>query len=602
MPTSRYRSAAALVVALTVTFLSAVLTPVSSADAYPRPSIGSSLTDQCPETTQLPQQAGYPVSGVFMYFGLPCETRQKFEEFKSLGGDTIATFGPALSQRDVSSDGQILDKSGAVDPKFVNCVADGLTCRERAEAVVGAERIRRTMVYGSDDIFGAEMARCTANQLDEVIMNNDQRYLRLLLPVGHEDGASCDENAEQYDLIVTVANYAEEVDKVDFALSEADRLGISVYRGLPSIPGDPQTSWLPDTRFLDTLKPFASRFLDHYENIRGQHSSLVGMYQNHEIPLKGNAAWNKSYTLYETHNELLAERMPGAKMLFSPYLSARTTSTGLTLEDVKAGMIRLASIRHGVEIVVAPQDGRGTGKGSIHFPDEIDETVLPSLQSVVGGPLTYGEAYRANTAEYFAAMESTLGELTGIELWANLEAMEPAQQDGETDCDIPNPKGRGLATKERLDQQIAMVGQHVSKIISFMWDPFFYCEVLGDPSLSDQIYERGSEPIVAGASGALNGTISGLDIVGFNLVRAQVTISYLDINGDEVTVTYTVPSQGKAWPGFGRRSVGQMEALQKIWVPFETSTVHEDNRLIKISVHNHHGSQSFGTYRTVLDD
>src|SRR5699024_2843588 len=74
---------------------------------------------------------------------------------------------------------------------------------------------------------------------------------------------------------------------------------------------------------------------------------------------------------------------------------------------------RVMASANGAHVILAPQDGRGTGKGGVYFPDEAHDVVLERLQEVVGGPLTYEEAFNGTTSHdyYTAALES--GKTTG---------------------------------------------------------------------------------------------------------------------------------------------------------------------------------------------
>src|SRR5690606_10221140 len=99
--------------------------------------------------------------------------------------------------------------------------------------------------------------------------------------------------------------------------------------------------------------------------------------------------------------------------------------------------------------IIAPQDGRGTGKGALYWPNLNGQPVDERLQPVVGDT-TYREAYLAATRDYYRAMDAARRRLAEediqVQLWANVEAFEPAATEP-----CGGQRSRGRTDKARLD-------------------------------------------------------------------------------------------------------------------------------------------------------
>src|SRR5262245_41998088 len=125
------------------------------------------------------------------------------------------------------------------------------------------------------------------------------------------------------------------------------------------------------------------------------------------------------------------------------------------MADVKTGFKRLA--RLGVD-VIAPQDGRGTGKAALYWPYEAGSKVTavdPNLATYGNvGDTTFGERFNASTRELFAAVGAARDELKAEEgiqvaLWANVEAFELF---GDDNCGLGAPIDR--TDKWRIDRAL----------------------------------------------------------------------------------------------------------------------------------------------------
>ncbi|NUR84650.1 MAG: hypothetical protein HOY71_11250 [Nonomuraea sp.] len=167
--------------------------------------------------------------------------------------------------------------------------------------------------------------------------------------------------------------------------------------------------------------------------------------------------------------------------MISPYIDARR-GRGFPPDQVGKGLAEVAATRAGLPMVVAVQDGRGTGKVGVYANPRA--RVDPRLAPVVGD-VTNGQAYYGSTSDYYAAAATAVP--AGVELWANVEAFEPTPVAGDCGRLDPLPL-RGRATKARLDSQAAAAGPYVGKVISYGWDPFMTCQpAAGRPSVADDI-------------------------------------------------------------------------------------------------------------------
>jgi hypothetical protein len=247
----------------------------------------------------------------------------------------------------------------------------------------------------------------------------------------------------------------------------------------------------------------------------------------------------------------------------SPYLDARRgVSFGASPKQVAEGFKAL--VRTGVGII-APQDSRGTGKVPLYWPDERDEPVDERLRPIVG-ETSYGAAYHGSTRDYYRAMAAARAEMVEqghqVQLWANVEAFEPA---ADTRCAAQSTRGR--TDKARLDAAVAMTGRYVSKVISYMWSDFYTC---GSPSLSEEIATDWERPIAVDAIRKGREIQDGIEIGGYRLAGARVTVSW---EGLETPKTMDSGAVGWHDPGpLPEEPVG----LETVWVPFDWTQVPAD--------------------------
>lgn len=526
-------------------------TPVAQADEP------TSTGDHCGD---LPKPGPGVITGFFTYYESdPCRAAAKLAAVRSSGGDTMITFGFRLQRRATGPAGEILNAGGTPDPRFA-CSVDGVSCTRAAEDRIGAGSLRRVLTYSGSERFGAAMLQCPNR--DRSLVSNGIRFQSILLPVGADDG--CRGAHDQYDLVLINTGAPDAADPVTTMLEAAAAHRVQLFLGLPRPDMNPAQPWLADVTYLDTVQSFTRRVLTDWRQRHTRLGSLGGLYQSVEMPLKGNAAWDDQYALYGTQHRLAHELVPRLPVLLSPYIDARPRMTS-PVEAVPVAITRMIESGHGSKIIVAPQDGRGTGKGGAFFPDEADDPVEARLEPVVGGPMTYREAYSSVSGAYFrAAVEA--GRPAGpdrFELWANVELMEPSPLAGEPACS--SGTARGLASADRVLKQVAVVGNTVTKIIGFDWDQMMECRVPGRPTLRQHLRELGVRPAPTGVL-AVDRDRPGLLLTGYRLDRSDVTVAYQDATGAVRTRTLRYDAD-RFEPELGTSYPPGVEGIFLPWLP-----------------------------------
>ncbi len=542
------------------------LTTTTTAPPSPTPT-GKQFSDEC-GTFDTTTKEPYAVTG---YFVVPtsdhCTWRRQLEAIHSVGGDTVIRIGTGLQPRSVDEDGYILDNDGKDrDRRYEKCMEDGRTCMQAAEADLKAanprNRITWTYVYRTDEAFGPGLFRCPG--MEHKIRMGKVVYYRLIAPDDGSDDPSCDyaRQGRGYHLILIQASPTDSLTEL---LDLADQFGMRVFPALPLAPRDPASPTKANPRHIGTLTTLTRRILQDYGDRFRDRASLGGVYQPFEVQLRGWADPSKVPTLqvYAEQHLIVQQVLPGKPILISPYIDARRkVGFGATPNQVKKGFEALA--RTGVGII-APQDGRGTGKGALYWPNWKNRPVDKRLRPVVGDT-TYSKGYLGATRDYYRAMAAARDKLKSedinVELWANVEAFEPA---APTPADACGHGSRGRTDKARLDAAVALAGPYVSKVISYMWSDFYTC---GSPSLSEQLADDWQRPIAIEARHQGRGIQDGLDIRGYDLQGATVTVSWYGLDTPHV-----IDSAAVGWFDPNPPSPDLPAAVQHVWVPFDWSEV-----------------------------
>ncbi|GAA4575950.1 hypothetical protein GCM10023193_75780 [Planotetraspora kaengkrachanensis] len=504
-----------------------------------------------------------------------CTWQRQFEGVHQVGGDTVIRFGFRLSSRELDAHGRILaegsPKKAKPDARYAKCEENGVACARAAEkalkALNPANRIARTYVYDTDERFGPSIFRCPS--VEHKITVGASVFYRLIVSPDGSDDASCDfSKGSGYDLILVSGG---KTDSLSELLDLGDRFGIKVFPSLPPSPRDPGDVQA-DAEHVGPLAELTRRVMrDYAERFKGR-TSLGGVYQAFELALRD---WPKpddvgTLKVYAAQNRVVREELPGVPILVSPYMDARKkVSYSPTPAQVADGFKVLA--KTGMDII-APQDGRGTGKLGLFWPNWTDRPVDPRLKPVVGDT-TYDEAYIAATRGYFAAMSVARDELgkegVKVQLWANLEAFQPTPVGRCGDQDA-----RGNIDKPRLDTQITLAGPYVSKIISWMWTGFYTC---GSPPLSRQIAQDWDRPIPIAANRQSRQPREGLQVTGYHLGEAVVSVSWAALK-EPRRMDPTEVGSYDATP-----IAGLPQGAERVWVPLDWATVPK-NAWVKVEV------------------
>ena len=505
----------------------------------------------------------YPISGYWMYGRLgECAWRDDLETVHRLGADTVIQFGPYPQRRDA---GDL-----ATDATFSTCSDNGNSCFDGALfALQGANAnnsIRYVYTLNSSEDFGDELIVCPG--FDERIEVGDQIFWRLLMRAGDADDASCDfSSAREYDLLLLAGNPE---DSLGTLLAEAEVMGMEVYVGLASATPNPSYGWEVWSEAEDLCLELVDRVAADYGARHGSRSSFAGVYQSMELPV-ADPTVSSVLDWYAASNARVRQRLPGKAILVSPYMDLRLgNGNGVTLDSLAEGFKDIA--RTDMDII-APQDGRGTGKIGLYWPFEEDSAVDPRLEPAVGA-VTYGTAYRGNTRDAYDAVSEAAVDLVGegiaVDLWVNVEAFEPGEG---VDCGYYGYVPR--TEKERLDQALTFEGASGSRLISFMWDAYYTCTGNNATTLGEDVAADHARPIVSQAFSWESGGTPGLVIRGYHLVGSDIGMTWYDGSWAVQNATMAT-SQGWENPSFGASDPAFPDRLEEIWLSFDWSDMAPD--------------------------
>jgi hypothetical protein len=255
-------------------------------------------------------------------------------------------------------------------------------------------------------------------------------------------------------------------------LADAERFGMSVYLGLPKPAPDPATPYVADDSYTQTLGGFTSRVLAGWDARYGRLDAFAGAYQSLETAVfTDEASWAPNLRVYELQHRIVGFRLPRDKqrVVVSPYADLRRGAAPVSA--ARPSLQRIADTAAGVRMVLAPQDGGGTGRVGVYGEADRDRPVRADLRGVVGDT-TYGEAYAGSTATLYAEA----ARVRGATVWANVEAFRPPGTVGD----------RAPGDLATLDRQVALARPHVAKVIAYRWDDY-----LDGSGLADEIAARG---------------------------------------------------------------------------------------------------------------
>ncbi len=457
-----------------------------------------------PDTPALPRsgtvEPDFPISGYFISASSRDETNfGKLQDIKAFGGDTVITFGSTL-------------QPATADDLPADCVVDGKSC---ARVAAGPRTVERYFTFLDASKWGPEALQCPG---DRQVTNNGQSYTVLVLP---NAGKSCTSTDDKYNIVVAGGSPASSTDPSKSLATAATKLGLKYFAGLPAPAKRSDLPYLPDFSYKAILDLFTDRFLK-YQADANDLPGLAGFYHHTEMPLTDSATFDSVFALYASQNDAIHRILPTRQAIISPYIDARVDKSGISVDDARRGIRRMAQTAAGVQLNIAIQDGMGTGKGGAFSPSEAASAVDPYAATIVGQG-TWNSKYLAPNKDYFTAAAAGI-KGTGAVLWANLEGMAPATKQ--------NPCGdslRGQTTKARIDRQLQQVAA-ARKVISFMWDSYYTCKGTGT-TLKKQVEAGLTTPIITDVT--LQPDTGTLEIIGFNLEGGTATLNWTNKDGEE---------------------------------------------------------------------
>ncbi|MFD6177425.1 MULTISPECIES: hypothetical protein [unclassified Isoptericola] len=447
---------------------SAEASPLASGATPPgSPDPTSSPAPTCPggERLDRPDRTVRAASAVTGYFAFTspsrCATRATVQGAHAIGADTLVTFGAQLTPAAPA------DLRPGADAPFDGFTVDGADGYRHAVSRTGGGSVRHVYTYGGRTTFGDAALFCPGR--DGRSTTAAGVFTWWLLPVegGYSD---CDSPSRTYDLVVAFDDSGADPDAL--LVADAALFGMSVYLGMPKPAPDPDVPYVADDSYTQTLGGFTSRVLADWNRKFGRSPGFAGAYQTLETAVFTDAAtWAPNLRVYEMQHRIVGFRLPRDKqrVVVSPYADLRRGA--VPVAAVRPALQRIADTRAGVTMVLAPQDGGGTGRVGVFTPAERDEPVRADLRGIVGDT-TYEEAYAGSTATLYAEAAA----VRGVTLWANVEAFRPTGRVGDR-------ASTDLAT---LDRQVALARPRVAKVVAYRWDDY-----LDASGLAAEIAARG---------------------------------------------------------------------------------------------------------------
>lgn len=378
------------------------------------------------------------------------------------GADTLITFGTRLKRAAVRGNKPFREG-------FESCTDGTVGC---LEPLYRTYDVKAVYTYDGKASWAPRALKCAG---EKTLTSGGQRFTLLVLP----HSGSCRGAVD-----VVVSRDAPTGPGGDLLLLNAARKhSVKIFLGLPAPTASTSQAWLPDMTYPKALDRFTRRYLDNLRLSAGS-SALEGFYHHTEMPLRSSASWEPVRELYAMQNRAVADTHPGKKALISPFIDARRASSARTpISDVAAATRLLARTASGIPLIIAPQDGQGTGKvGAFDASTKNHRVDAPSRRAAGEG--TYAQVYEAGTGDYMREVVKGAGSAS---IWVNLELMT-ATTDGAPECQGA-PLGRGRASIARVREQhrVAAV-PGVSKTIGFMWQPYVTCG--GSNSLQSALAAR----------------------------------------------------------------------------------------------------------------
>lgn len=520
------------------------------------------LTEQIPAQVLYP----YPISGYFAYDPGYNGWPGTLQRIQRLGGNKIIQFGHQPERKGETEIKQ--------DDDFRHFKIYGMHCidyiRYRLKRYNQNNNIRYLHTFKSRENFSYYLYGSGLDRKVYVTVGaKTYAFWVLVFSATNPNQRPNFYSGGDYDLILIAGDSRDSIVEL---LQQANQMGMEVYLGMPCALPDPTYSWEVWQEPKPLFLVFSRRVFLDYKSRHGNQSSFVGLYQTFETPVQDSPQYPpipSVLSLYREQHSLVRTTLPGKKILVSPYWDARKADpNGQQAYSIKNGFKKIAATN--VDII-APQDGRGTGKVGLFWPYQSSE-IVPSVLWPIVGCKTYGQAYYAETREFYRVCREAVGELASqgifVNLWANVEAFEPSGSGPA--CQNPNPIWR--TTKNRLDQALTFDGTYVSDQVSFRWE-LFYFRGNQSQTIEQQIQTDWKRPILVEAFRWYSNYQNGVIIRGYNIVTGNIRFTYYDRYW-QIKEKIVPVSSGWINPNFGRDYNQQHgvkryhDRLQEVWVPF----------------------------------
>jgi hypothetical protein len=475
----------------------------------------------------------------------PSEWAEALGNFSSQGGKTVWMFGNSLKRTTAAA---VRNATATAE-----CMVSGQHCVDYALAAAARHQLSVSTISTYEDytqFTAAALTPCHGKGVGEIHLppgekgGSKHEFWVVVLPRWERttaERASCEARPGGKVDIVLV-NFPNALytpsphDGLKNFLAATEASGLEAFVSMPGLPDKPPPdTWSVDELAMTALLGLVNRTSQDLceRGFAGKvGGSLRGVYQGHEMPVSGNAFWVEQYNFYDQAAQVFhlavgaCHQAPPLQFATSPYWSVNRHQNNDTLANSARGIAALAQTA--VDIV-APQEGRGTGKAGCYWPHQADELVSAvdsnfGRYANVHGNETFKAQFEASTTELFRAARREVDAAnakrpTPIELWMNLEAFETTFINL---CDADTDR----TNKTRVDRSLMFAAGYVDQVVSFMWDPYYTCSPPGyDGSLAQDIVADLARPILASAVLAPARTAH---VTGWNLCAsdARVEVSW----------------------------------------------------------------------------
>ena len=467
----------------------------------------------------------YPIDSVWMYGrGSPAAWDTTLARFGAQGGRTVWVFGSSLVRTNATAIRTAAASKG--------CLVQGRHCVDAAmsAATQHGVTVGDVFTYSVDtQLSAAALTPCISDGIGELHLppgekgGSTSEFWVAVLPRWEQQQSCAMKQGGIVDIVLIDMPNAlytpSPNDDLLLLLDATDRAGMDAIVPMPAFPHlPPPRTWEIDKLGMTAFLGLVKRTTKDLCIRGGKYHSLKGVYQSYESPISGS--WRTiSYETYEhvagIVHSVAAQHCPvidrvdaeptrrRLQFAISPYWDVtRDTGDNITLSESIAGIAAIAA-QPSIDIV-APQEGRGTGKSACYWPHQANLAVADVDSNLaryqhIDGTRSFNAQFYASTTQLFRAARLAIDaantqRAVPMQLWMNLEAFESTTLnlcDGDTD----------RTNKTRVDRSLMFGAGHVDRVVSFMWDPYFTCAPHGydNVSLSDSILEDIRRPIMGTA-------------------------------------------------------------------------------------------------------